>query len=48
MPLTSSTLTVRIAAYSLAHVEPWMAHLREDLSVAARAGLEELAGKGSG
>jgi DNA-binding transcriptional LysR family regulator len=42
VPLPPSAVTVRIAAYSLAHVAPWMARLREHLSAAARVGLEEL------
>jgi DNA-binding transcriptional LysR family regulator len=41
-PVLTSAPIARIAAYSLKHVAPWMAQLRENLSAATRAALEDV------
>jgi DNA-binding transcriptional LysR family regulator len=42
-PMTNFAATAKIAAYSLQHVAPWVTQLREDLSVGARAALQDFA-----
>jgi DNA-binding transcriptional LysR family regulator len=42
-PVRNFAATAKIAAYSLAHVTPWITRLRENLSAAARAALKEFA-----